>query len=70
MVITVNKKSCSVSFNFYTAQRYVPKDRILIFNLFWDCRSGAVAHLLDGMSEEQEKLYVVQFTSVAYVYRG
>ena len=59
VTITVSKKSCSVSFNFYTTQRYGPKNRMLIWNLFWDCKSVAVAPLLDGMSEEQEKVYGV-----------
>ena len=59
VVITVNKKSCSVSFNFYTTQRHGPKNRILIWNLFWDCRSVAIALLLDNMSEQPEKLYGV-----------
>ena len=64
MAITINKKPWSVGFNFYTTQRYGPKNRILIWNLFWDGRSVAVAPLLGGMCEEQEKLYGVQFSSV------
>ena len=73
MAITVNKKSCSVSFNFYTSQRYGPKNRILIWNLFWDCRGVAVAPLLDCMSEEKVKLIIwrtVQSYSVADDYMG
>ena len=72
MAITVDKKSCSVSLDFYTTQRYGPKNGILIYNLFWDCRSVTVAPLLDGMSEEQEKLYGVQFRvcSVVCAYMG
>ena len=64
MAITVNKKSGSVSFNFYTTQRCGPKNRILTWNLFWDYGSVALAPLLYGMSEEQEKLCGVQFSSV------
>ena len=38
---TVDKKSCSISFNFYNTQRYGPKNRILLWNLFWDRRGVA-----------------------------
>ena len=58
----------------HIGRRTGPKNRILIWNLFWDCRSVAVAPLpgplLDDMSKEHEKLYGVQFSSVAYVYIG
>ena len=64
MAVTVNKKSCSVSLNFYNIQRYGPKNRILIWNLLWDYMSVAVAPLLDSISQEQEKLYGIQFSSV------
>ena len=51
--------SCSVNSSMLLKDPYGPKNRILIWDLFWECRSVAVAPPLDGMSEEQEKLYVI-----------